>query len=43
MSVNNDTANATMSRFLNDSTNGPVEFTITAYDKTGNVFGVTPG
>ena len=30
-----------LSRFSIDSPNGPVEFTITAYDKTGNVFDVT--
>ena len=41
MSVNNDTANATIT-VLENSTNGPVEFNITAYDKTGNVFNVTP-
>ena len=27
---------------LENSTNGPLEFNITAYDKTGNVFNVTP-
>ena len=41
MSVNNDTANATVT-VQHDSPNGPVEFNITAYDKTGNVFNVTP-
>ena len=41
MSVNNDTASANI-QVLQNSPNGPVEFTITAYDKTGNVFNVTP-
>ena len=41
MIVNNDTASATVT-VQHDSQNGPVEFTITAYDKTGNVFNVTP-
>ena len=41
MSVTNDTANASIT-VLENSTNGPFEFTITAYDKTGNVFNVTP-
>ena len=41
MSVNNDTASANI-QVLQNSQNGPVEFTITAYDKTGNVFNVTP-
>ena len=40
MSVNDDTASATVT-VQHDSPNGPVEFTITAYDKTGNVFDVT--
>ena len=40
MIVNNDTASATVTVFEN-STNGFVEFNITAYDKTGNVFNVT--
>ena len=40
MIVNNDTASATVT-VLQNSQNGPVEFTITAYDKTGNVFNVT--
>ena len=40
MSVNNDTASANIT-VLQNSPNGPVEFTITAYDKTGNVFYVT--
>ena len=41
MIVNNDTASATVT-VQHDSQNGPVEFNITAYDKTGNVFNVTP-
>ena len=41
MSVNNDAANVSIT-VLENSTNGPFEFTITAYDKTGNVFNVTP-
>ena len=41
MSVNDDTASANVT-VLQNSSNGPVEFTITAYDKTGNVFNVTP-
>ena len=41
MSVNDDTASANVT-VLQNSPNGPVEFTITAYDKTGNVFNVTP-
>ena len=41
MSVNNNAASATIT-VLENSTNGPVEFNITAYDKTGNVFNVTP-
>ena len=41
MSVNDDTASANVT-VLQNSQNGPVEFTITAYDKTGNVFNVTP-
>ena len=41
MSVNNDTASANIP-VLQNSQNGPVEFIITAYDKTGNVFNVTP-
>ena len=40
MTINNDTASATIT-VLQNSQNGPVEFTITAYDKTGNVFNVT--
>ena len=40
MNVSNDTANATIT-VMDDSTNGPLEFNITAYDKTGNVFIVT--
>ena len=40
MIVNNDTASATVT-VLENSTNGPVEFNITAYDETGNVFNVT--
>ena len=40
MSVNNDTANATV-MVLQNSPNRPFEFNITAYDKTGNVFNVT--
>ena len=40
MTINNDTANATIT-VMDDSTNGPLEFNITAYDKTGNVFNVT--
>ena len=40
MSVNNDTASANIP-VLQNSQNGPVEFIITAYDKTGNVFNVT--
>ena len=40
MTINNDTASATVTVFEN-STNGFVEFNITAYDKTGNVFNVT--
>ena len=40
MTINDDTASATIT-VLENSTNGPVEFTITAYDKTGNVFNVT--
>ena len=39
MTINNDTASATIT-VLQNSQNGPVEFTITAYDKTGNVFNV---
>ena len=39
MIVNNDTASANVT-VQHDSPNGPVEFTITAYDKTGNVFNV---
>ena len=39
MSVNDDTASANVTVQQN-SPNGPVEFTITAYDKTGNVFNV---
>ena len=41
MIVNDDTASATIT-VLQNSQNGPVEFNITAYDKTGNVFNVTP-
>ena len=41
MSVTDNTASATIT-VLENSTNGPVEFNITAYDKTGNVFNVTP-
>ena len=41
MIINNDTASANVA-VLQNSQNGPVEFTITAYDKTGNVFNVTP-
>ena len=41
MSVNDNTASANVT-VLENSQNGPVEFTITAYDKTGNVFNVTP-
>ena len=37
MNVSNDTASATIT-VMDDSTNGPLEFNITAYDKTGNVF-----
>ena len=40
MNVSDDTANATIT-VMDDSTNGPLEFNITAYDKTGNVFIVT--
>ena len=40
MSVNDDTASANVT-VLQNSSNGPVEFNITAYDKTGNVFNVT--
>ena len=40
MSVNDNTASANVT-VLENSQNGPVEFTITAYDKTGNVFDVT--
>ena len=40
MTINDDTASATIT-VLENSTNGPVEFNITAYDKTGNVFNVT--
>ena len=40
MTINNDTASATIT-VMDDSTNGPLEFNITAYDKTGNVFNVT--
>ena len=40
MTINDDTASATIT-VLENSTNGPVEFTITAYDKTGNIFTVT--
>ena len=40
MTINDDTASATIT-VLENSTNGPVEFSITAYDKTGNVFSVT--
>ena len=39
MSVNDDTASANVT-VQHNSPNGPVEFTITAYDKTGNVFNV---
>ena len=39
MSVDNDTASANVT-VLQNSQNGPVEFNITAYDKTGNVFNV---
>ena len=39
MIVNNDTASANVT-VLQNSQNGPVEFNITAYDKTGNVFNV---
>ena len=41
MNVNNDTSSTTVP-VLQNSQNGPVEFTIIAYDKTGNVFNVTP-
>ena len=37
MTINNDTASATIT-VMDDSPNGPLEFNITAYDKTGNVF-----
>ena len=37
MTINNDTASATIT-VMDDSPNGPLEFSITAYDKTGNVF-----
>ena len=40
MTINNDTASANVT-VLQNSPNGPVEFNITAYDKTGNVFNVT--
>ena len=40
MSVTDDTANATIT-VLENYPNGFVEFNITAYDKTGNVFNVT--
>ena len=40
MTINDDTASATIT-VLENSTNGPVEFNITAYDKTGNIFTVT--
>ena len=40
MLVINDTASATVT-VLENSPNGPLEFNITAYDKTGNVFNVT--
>ena len=40
MSVTDDTANATIT-VLENHPNGFVEFNITAYDKTGNVFNVT--
>ena len=42
MSVNDDTASANVT-VLQNSSNGPVEFNITAYDKTGNVFECNPG
>ena len=40
MLVINDTASATVT-VLENSPNGHLEFNITAYDKTGNVFNVT--
>ena len=40
MTINDDTASANVT-VLQNSPNGPVEFTITAYDKTGNIFTVT--
>ena len=40
MTINDDTASATIT-VLENSTNGPFEFSITVYDKTGNVFSVT--
>ena len=40
MIVNDDTASANVT-VLQNSSNGPVEFNIMAYDKTGNVFNVT--
>ena len=40
MTINNDTASATIT-VMDDSPNRPLEFNITAYDKTGNVFNVT--
>ena len=42
MTINDDTASATIT-VLENSTNGPFEFSITVYDKTGNVFSVTQG
>ena len=39
MTINDDTASATIT-VLENSTNGPFEFSITVYDKTGNVFNV---
>ena len=40
MIVVNDTASVNFT-VVNGSTNGPVEFSITAYDKTGNILNVT--
>ena len=40
MNVVADTAYANVT-VLNDSTNGPLEFSITAYDKAGNILNVT--
>ena len=40
MTINNDIASATVT-VLQNSPNGPLEFSITAYDKTGNILNVT--